>query len=201
MSIAGYRARSLLIEIGKRLGVDYERIIQLSQDEVVSLLISHKKADRRLLTARLKSHGFLRIGGKFSTLEKQDVAELGRAIHKQINSSAAVDLLTGQPAFPGLVTGRIRVIQTIADISTMKRDEILVAPMTNPDYMPAIRKAKAIITDEGGILAHAAIVSRELEIPAVLGTKIASQALKSGDLVEVDANQGVVKILKRNAPN
>ena len=63
--------------------------------------------------------------------------------------------------------------------------------------MPALIKAAAIVTDEGGVTSHAAIVSRELGIPCVVGTKIATKVLKDGDLVEVDANNGIVKILKR----
>ena len=80
----------------------------------------------------------------------------------------------------------------------MKQGEILVAPMTSPDYITALRKAAAVITDEGGITSHAAIVSRELGIPGIVGTKIATQVLKDGDLVEVDAERGIVRIIKRN---
>jgi phosphoenolpyruvate synthase/pyruvate phosphate dikinase len=64
---------------------------------------------------------------------------------------------------------------------------ILVCPMTLPDYVPAMKKARAIITNEGGITCHAAIISRELKIPCIVGTKIATQVLKDGDRVEVDA--------------
>ena len=69
--------------------------------------------------------------------------------------------------------------------------------MTRPEFVPLMRKAKAIITDEGGITCHAAIISRELKILCIIGTKTATRLLKDGDLVEVDANTGVVKILKR----
>lgn len=72
---------------------------------------------------------------------------------------------------------------------------ILVAVTTHPDYVPAMRKAVAIITDEGGITSHAAIVSREFCIPCIVGTKMATKILNDGDLVEVDANNGVVKKL------
>jgi len=68
--------------------------------------------------------------------------------------------------------------------------------MTNPNMMPLIRKAKAIITDEGGITCHAAIISRELNIPCIIGTKIATKVLKDGDRVEVDADKGIVRKLK-----
>lgn len=69
--------------------------------------------------------------------------------------------------------------------------------MTNINYLPVIKRAAAIVTDEGGITYHAAIISRELKKPCIIGTKIATQIIKNGDLVEVDADNGVVKILNR----
>jgi pyruvate,water dikinase len=68
--------------------------------------------------------------------------------------------------------------------------------MTRPDFMPIIRHARAIITNEGGLTSHAAVISRELNIPCVLGTKVATRILKDGDFVEVDANRGIIKKLK-----
>jgi pyruvate,water dikinase len=68
--------------------------------------------------------------------------------------------------------------------------------MTRPEYISAMKKAAAIVTDEGGITCHAAIVSRELKKPCIIGTKIATKVLKDGDLVEVDADKGIVKILE-----
>ena len=65
--------------------------------------------------------------------------------------------------------------------------------MTTPDFVPAMKKAAAIVTEQGGITSHAAIVSRELGVPCVIGTKIATRVLKDGDLVEVDANKGIVR--------
>ena len=73
----------------------------------------------------------------------------------------------------------------------------MVSPMTTPNYLAAMKKAAAFITDEGGITCHAAIVARELKKPCLIGTKIATKVLRDGDLVEVDAGRGVVKILKR----
>jgi len=69
--------------------------------------------------------------------------------------------------------------------------------MTTPDFMPAMQKAAAFVTDEGGITCHAGIVARELKKPCVIGTKIATQVFKDGDLVEVDAGQGTVRIIER----
>lgn len=69
--------------------------------------------------------------------------------------------------------------------------------MTLPDLLPAMKKASAFVTDEGGVMCHAAIIARELKKPCIIGTRIATQFLKDGDLVEVDAEKGIVKILKR----
>ena len=81
-------------------------------------------------------------------------------------------------------------------MSTLLPGEILVSPMTTPDFIPAMRKAGAIITDEGGITCHAAIVSRELKKPCIIGTRIATKILKNGDYVKVNATNGIIRIIK-----
>jgi len=91
---------------------------------------------------------------------------------------------------------KVKIIKTKDDLLKFKKGDILVAEATVPDYVPAMRKAGAIITDLGGLTSHAAIVSRELGIPCIIGTKIATKVLKDGDFVEVDANKGIVKIIK-----
>ena len=93
------------------------------------------------------------------------------------------------------ITGKVRIINTSKDLTKIKKNEVLVAEMTSPEYIYAMRQASAVITDEGGLTCHAAIVTRELDIPCIVGTKIASKVLHDGDLVEVDANKGVVRIL------
>lgn len=103
---------------------------------------------------------------------------------------------SGRPAFSGKAAGRVRLIRFIAEAKKLKSGEVLVASMTDPRYLPAMRKAAAIITDEGGLTCHAAIVARELGIPCIVGTKIATQVLNDGDRVAVDAGKGIVKITK-----
>ncbi|MEK6963092.1 MAG: PEP/pyruvate-binding domain-containing protein [Nanoarchaeota archaeon] len=105
--------------------------------------------------------------------------------------------IKGEIAQSGIVKGRVRRVMGHKQINEIKEGEILVSPMTLPDFLPAMKKASAIITDEGGIVCHAAIVARELKKPCITGTKIATQVLKDGDLVEVDANQGIVRILSK----
>lgn len=98
---------------------------------------------------------------------------------------------------PGKVKGKVRLIQS-KDISSVifEKGEILVAVSTNPALIPIMKKAAAIVTDEGGALCHAAIISRELNIPCIIGTKIATQVLENGDIVEVDADEGIIRIVK-----
>ena len=81
-------------------------------------------------------------------------------------------------------------------IGELKKGEILVSSMTIPDFLPAMKKAAAIVTNEGGVLCHAAILARELKKPCITGTKFATHILKDGDYIEVDANNGIVKFVK-----
>jgi phosphohistidine swiveling domain-containing protein len=84
------------------------------------------------------------------------------------------------------------VIADAKEIGVVKEGDVLVTKMTNPDMVPAMRKVKAIVTDEGGMTCHAAIVSRELGTPAVVGSRTATQVLKTGQMVTVDGQKGVV---------
>lgn len=103
--------------------------------------------------------------------------------------------IKGNIAHKGKVRGKVKIIFSPDEFTKMNKGDILVASNTTPDYMPVIRLASAIITDEGGFLSHAAIVSRELKIPCVVGTQVATKALHDGDEVEVDANSGTITIL------
>ncbi|HLC32320.1 MAG TPA: PEP-utilizing enzyme [Candidatus Nanoarchaeia archaeon] len=111
-------------------------------------------------------------------------------------SERNTDILQGQIGSPGKVQGRVRIIP-LEHIGTtqLTSSEILVCRMTTPEYVPLMQQAAAIVTDQGGILSHAAIVARELGKPCIVGTKNATTVLKDGDLVEVDA--GSVRLLKR----
>lgn len=104
-------------------------------------------------------------------------------------------VIKGKTVFAGIYKGKIRVVLKFADFKKIKKGEILVAPMTLPKYNQYIKKAGAIITDEGAVLSHAAILARENRIPCIIGTKIATKVLKDDDRVEVDAEKGIIKII------
>ena len=102
----------------------------------------------------------------------------------------------GTPVSRGKVRGKACILTGARHFDKISDGNILIASMTSPEYILAMRKASAIVTDEGGLTCHAAIVSRELGIPCVVGTTIATKVLKDGDEVEVDADKGIVKIIK-----
>jgi pyruvate,water dikinase len=99
-------------------------------------------------------------------------------------------LLEGSPASPGVAAGEVKIVMSPSEIDRVVEGDILVAEMTTPDYVPAMKRAAAIVTDKGGRTAHAAIVSRELGIPCVVGTGEATKSLSTGQLVTVDGAAG-----------
>jgi pyruvate,water dikinase len=101
-------------------------------------------------------------------------------------------VLKGDAASPGIVSGTVRIVRSIKEIGIIKDGDVLVTSMTTPDYVPAMRKAVAIVTDKGGQTSHAAIVSRELGVPAVVGTKTATKDLKVGQTVTVNGGSGEI---------
>ncbi|MFH1089841.1 MAG: PEP-utilizing enzyme [Candidatus Uhrbacteria bacterium] len=104
--------------------------------------------------------------------------------------------LKGQTAFAGKVTGKVRKVFDPKSETVFEEGEILVTGMTRPEYVPLIKKSAGFITDAGGILSHAAISARELQKPCIIGTEVATKVLHDGDLIELDASNGIIKILK-----
>jgi pyruvate,water dikinase len=105
---------------------------------------------------------------------------------------ARTELVRGLGAGPGRASGRVRIVRSVAEGKALQPGEILVAPMTSPDWVPLMRRAAAIVTESGGMTSHAAIVSRELGAPCVVGARGAMERLQDGMLVTVDATLGVV---------
>ncbi|WP_456472232.1 phosphoenolpyruvate synthase [Methanocaldococcus sp.] len=101
-------------------------------------------------------------------------------------------LLKGIGASPGVASGTVKIVKDIKELDKVKEGDILVTEMTTPDMVPAMKRAAAIVTDEGGLTCHAAIVSRELGVPCVVGTKKATKVLKDGMVVTVDGEKGIV---------
>lgn len=113
------------------------------------------------------------------------------------NDFSNVNDFRGLSAMTGKAIGKVKILKSAKDIHKVNEGDIIVAVMTRPDYVPAMKRAAGIVTNEGGVTSHAAIISRELGIPCIIGTKIATEVLKDNMIVEVNANHGWVKIIKR----
>ena len=171
---------------------DVNDIFLLTPNEVSSLLEENKPANVEMINER-KSGFVLFADNKNTTIYSGEIlteAKNGIVFLEQNNSKE----IKGQTAFPGKATGKVLLILSKDDFNKFRSGHILVSHSTTPDYVPIMKESLAIITDEGGILSHASVISRELKIPCIIGTKNATQVLKDGDLVEVDAEKGVVKI-------
>lgn len=115
-----------------------------------------------------------------------------------IQKGSVKPILTGAPASPGIATGPVKILNSAEEIDRIKKGNVLVALQTNPDYVPAMKKAVAIVTDHGGRTSHAAIVSRELGIPAVVGTENATKLLKDNQIITVNGQTGEIFLGKIN---
>lgn len=198
----GYYAKKLFDEISRRFSVDAYTLTFFYRSEDVDALLSvgrilsaEEIEKRKLATAYIIENGLLHsvVGEEALRLEKLVLGE---------KEKQKIVELYGQGARKGPVKGRVRILKINDPRATKEfRDnfhgEILVTSMTQPNVVDIVRRASAIITDEGGMLSHAAVISREFGIPCIVGTHIATQALKDGDLVEVDADHGVVRILEK----
>ncbi len=141
-----------------------------------------------------KNRSLLLYRNNVLVLSNKEAMFLRRSILKQSqHAQVKIKIIKGFSAYRGKVTGRVRRVVNLYQLREVHSGEILVTIMTRPQYNQYFGKLKAIVTDEGGILSHAAIVSRELKIPCIVGTKIATQIFKNGDQIEVDANKGIVK--------
>lgn len=121
-----------------------------------------------------------------------------KIVMKKINTKSIKEI-KGNIAFKGKVSGFVKVLLNYKDSQKIKKGDILVATMTTPDYISAMEKASAFITDEGGITCHAAIIAREFRVPCIVNTQIATKVFKDNDFVEVDANKGIIRIIKRSS--
>ncbi|MEK7075489.1 MAG: PEP-utilizing enzyme, partial [Patescibacteria group bacterium] len=168
-----------------------EKLVQDLMNKNEALM--NKKDFKKIISARQKCFAHWFKEGKPTIVSGKDARKVAvMAAGKQNNT-----VIKGFCASKGFVKGVVRVIYHRDEFKKFKTGDILVTAMTHPEFLPIMKKAKAIITDEGGITCHASIVSRELCIPCIIGTSDATRLLKDGDLVEVDANKRVVRILKR----
>lgn len=185
-------------EIAQQIGVAYSDWAHLTISEVSESLKNNASVvTQSEIDERKKSHVAYMVDKTFRLITGDE----SKLFIEQLNIANAPDSHTshkevrGKSASPGKVKGKARICHTAIDARIVEEGDILMTSMTTPDYVPAMKRAGAIVTDEGGVLCHAAIISRELGKPCVIATKIATQIFKNGDMVEVDADSGIIKLL------
>ncbi len=186
----------LLRKIAGEVGISKEDIFQYSLEEILALFdgiqVSHETLERRLT-----AYAIFVLGSSLHRLEGKD-AQTFVSLWKAHDSHGVVH---GQIAYKGKVSGRAKVIKVVLNeilalsdtIAAMNQGDILVAETTEPSIIAACKKASAIVTNQGGMMSHAAIVAREMKIPCIVGTGNATEVISDGDMIEVDAENGIVR--------
>jgi phosphoenolpyruvate synthase/pyruvate phosphate dikinase len=189
-----YLVRNLFEEIAKRSGLSYEDIIYLTVPEIIKLLKKEKLLLEKI-EERKKTFVVFLIKEQIFVLEGDEAQKF---IEKEEEKEEIEKEIKGTIAQRGKAIGKVVKVFSKKDIYKVNEGNIIVSPMTTPDMVIGLVRAGAIVTDEGGIVCHAAIISREFGIPCIIGTQIATKVLKDGDVVEIDAmgKEGVLKIKK-----
>lgn len=178
-------------------GISYEDIHFISPLELISLFEGKNKEE--LLSQIKERKEFV-----FYTVEDGKmvfrIGEEGKKLNEKLLEAFSSQFkdLSGVIANHGKVKGIVKVVLGKEHFGNFNEGDVLVAPMTRPEFVPLMEKASAIVTDEGGVTSHAAILSRELGIPCIIGTQNATDVLADGELVEVDADKGIVRIIKKD---
>lgn len=172
------------------LGEDAIKAEALSEDELNTLIERGLKVEKLYGSVQDTEWGFDKDTKEFYFLQSRPITTL--AGDKEEKEEKLITIVKGLPASPGIGRGKVKLIKDISEINKVNEGDVLVTAMTNPDMVPAMRKCAGVVTDEGGRTCHAAIVSRELQIPCIVGAKTATKTLKTGDTVTVDAVRGIV---------
>ncbi|MCK4590006.1 MAG: hypothetical protein KAT77_06180 [Nanoarchaeota archaeon] len=186
-----YKAKPLLESIAKDFEISYRELTYMHPSEVQEHCKNKTKPNKDEISKR-KGFCFFILGDRFEFIYNQkEVEEIFNTFYEKPNIN--ITEFKGTVASKGYAQGHAKIFLVPKDVSKMKEGDVLVTTMTTPDFVPLMKKACAIVTDVGGLLSHAAIVSRELGVPCVIGTNIGTKVLKDGDLIEVDAEKGIVK--------
>lgn len=182
---------TMLGEVARRTGYETELLKYCVASEIPQVL-AHRRPTMQDLRQRHRGCVYVATRDGYVLETGKRVEEIRRVMLGNVSMRDVQDI-RGLSACLGRAVGTVKIVQSATEIGKVQKGDVLVAVMTRPDYVPAMRKAAAIVTNEGGVTSHAAIVSRELGVPCIIGTKIATEVFKDGDVVEVNANHGWVR--------
>ena len=172
-------------------------IVHLTPDEAREAFASAPKLDRRALVAERKAELARYAATPVpETLGQRPDGKKPKPSLDALKRRVARDgVLTGEAGSSGIARGRARVIRSLADAGLLQAGEVLVAPTTSQPWMPLFGAAAALVTETGGVLSHAAVVAREFKLPAAVAVAGATEIVQDGQLIEVDGDRGLVRIL------
>lgn len=198
MNQACFFARPLLVKVANRLDLTFHDLIYMLPEEIVSSLEKGDINESIRADINLRRDGYAYISSnteEYKLVTGKQLQLLKNDLRSHIE--LAENKVSGIAAYKGSATGIVVVVKDRDELAKVKKGNILVTRLTTPDFVMAINNSAAVVTDLGGVTSHAAVTCREIDIPCIVGTKIATQVLKDGDLVEVDADEGVVRIIKK----
>ncbi len=192
-----YYYSQILLEIERRYNIPYKNLKYLFTEELSNI---EKNRDNilEISNRRINSEFMVEFKNeRRSIVSEKEKDTILKELEKQIKR-VGIDIkgMIASKGTKSIYRGIVKVLFSPKEGSKVKNGDFLAATMTSPDYITAMKKAIGFITDEGGVTCHAAIVAREMKKPCIIGTKIATKVLKDGDLVEVDANKGIVRKIK-----
>ncbi|MEK6889554.1 MAG: PEP-utilizing enzyme [Nanoarchaeota archaeon] len=191
ISHMSYAMEPIFIEISKRTKTNIDLVKDLFPEECASLINENNMPKN--INGRIKNHICLASLDKYYILTDKEAQEFEEKFIK-IEGLDKKEF-KGRVACKGFVTGKAKVILGTDDFHKFNKGDILVAANTSPDFVPIMKKASAIIAEDGGITSHTSVVSREMGVPCIVGINNATKIFKDNELIEVDANKGVVKKL------
>ncbi len=199
---AEFRFLPLFKETAKRAQVSLREVFSIySIPELIALLRKQNTIPSSELAHRKKFYVLTARGGKLAFYSGEEAQRLTKQLVPHYFNAIDSLEIKGAVANPGKVSGIARVVKVVGieelvkNMELFKDGEILVTTMTQPNMVPIVKKAKAMVTDEGGMTSHAAVIAREFSLPCIVGTHVGTKLIKTGDLIEVDANNGVVRKL------
>ncbi len=193
---------TLFEEICKRCNLSQEDVVMLQYDEIQKILNSNgiiSDEPRNTIEERKKGFAIIWINKEIKTYFGNQCKllqdSIGNTYKNRDDSKTDKNIIKGNVANQGIVTGKVKILFDYNDTKKVDNGDIIVASMTTPDLVSAMEKASGFITDEGGITCHAAILSREFNVPCIVGTINATKVLKDGQMVELNAFDGIITIL------
>ncbi|MBR3697342.1 MAG: hypothetical protein IKM97_03645 [Clostridia bacterium] len=196
---------NILAEISRKANIPDQDLIMLSDKEIMEILNNDGKINEKtmnILENRKIGFAMIWLDGDITTIFGKESIELQAEIAKKFKTTSNniqkenENTISGKIANKGKARGIARILITYEDTYKVNKGDIIVASMTTPDYVSAMEKASGFITDEGGITCHAAILSREFDVPCIVGTVNATEKIKDGEMIELDAYNG--KVYKLN---